>query len=229
MQDTDIVNMTTLLRIIQSIKHKNAEPFKQWLADVGAQKIQESEVQQLRVRLRRKIQEGKVLIHQTVHYRGVTSREQHQQFDEEQSVGLYGMGQHAVVYYRHLPMSALPPDGLPNFISAEEMGIQIFYTTQLGARIEANDSQGEEQIFADAHTVGKAVREILRQLHRPMPEDLPAAPMLKADDWQDEDESPKLPHYQTDWTVIEESDHMASDDEVAILFIDNQQKQTHNS
>ena len=31
MYETDVANMTTVLRIIQSIPSKNAEPFKRWL------------------------------------------------------------------------------------------------------------------------------------------------------------------------------------------------------
>jgi DNA-damage-inducible protein D len=32
LRETDVANMKTVLRIIQSIPSKNAEPFKQWLA-----------------------------------------------------------------------------------------------------------------------------------------------------------------------------------------------------
>jgi hypothetical protein len=38
---TDVVNTETLLRIIQSVPSKNAEPFKRWLAKVGYERIQE--------------------------------------------------------------------------------------------------------------------------------------------------------------------------------------------
>jgi DNA-damage-inducible protein D len=39
---TDCANIETLLRIIQSIPSKKAEPFKQWLAKVGFERIQET-------------------------------------------------------------------------------------------------------------------------------------------------------------------------------------------
>lgn len=38
---TDVVNVETLFRIIQSIPSKKAEPFKKWLAKVGYERIQE--------------------------------------------------------------------------------------------------------------------------------------------------------------------------------------------
>ena len=41
MRETDIVNTQSLLRIIQSIPSPKAEPFKQWLAKVGYERIQE--------------------------------------------------------------------------------------------------------------------------------------------------------------------------------------------
>jgi hypothetical protein len=39
--DTDCTNTKTLFRIIQSVPSKNAEPFKQWLAQVGYDRVQE--------------------------------------------------------------------------------------------------------------------------------------------------------------------------------------------
>ena len=41
MRETDVANAQTLLRIIQSIPSPKAEPFKQWLAKVGYERIQE--------------------------------------------------------------------------------------------------------------------------------------------------------------------------------------------
>jgi DNA-damage-inducible protein D len=43
MRDTDVADNEVLLRIIQSIPSPKAEPFKQWLASVGAERIAEIE------------------------------------------------------------------------------------------------------------------------------------------------------------------------------------------
>ena len=43
MRETDCANTESLLRIIQSIPSPKAEPFKQWLAKVGYERIQEIE------------------------------------------------------------------------------------------------------------------------------------------------------------------------------------------
>ena len=42
MRETDCANVRSLLRIIQSIPSPKAEPFKQWLAKVGYERIQET-------------------------------------------------------------------------------------------------------------------------------------------------------------------------------------------
>ena len=43
MRQTDTANTETIFRVIQSIPSKKAEPFKQWLAKVGYERIQEIE------------------------------------------------------------------------------------------------------------------------------------------------------------------------------------------
>jgi hypothetical protein len=40
---TDVADTETLLRIIQSIPSPKAEPFKQWLAQVGYERVEESQ------------------------------------------------------------------------------------------------------------------------------------------------------------------------------------------
>jgi hypothetical protein len=39
---TDCANIETMFRVIQSIPSKKAEPFKQWLAKVGFERIRET-------------------------------------------------------------------------------------------------------------------------------------------------------------------------------------------
>jgi DNA-damage-inducible protein D len=41
MRETDVADTQSLLRIIQSIPSPKAEPFKQWLAKVGYERMQE--------------------------------------------------------------------------------------------------------------------------------------------------------------------------------------------
>jgi DNA-damage-inducible protein D len=41
MRETDVADTESLLRLIQSIPSPKAEPFKQWLAKVGYERMQE--------------------------------------------------------------------------------------------------------------------------------------------------------------------------------------------
>ena len=43
MRETDVADTEQLLRIVQSIPSPNAEPFKQWLAKIGYERIEESQ------------------------------------------------------------------------------------------------------------------------------------------------------------------------------------------
>jgi DNA-damage-inducible protein D len=47
---TDTATAETLLRIIQSVPHKKAEPFKRWLAKVGYERIQETQDPEIAVK-----------------------------------------------------------------------------------------------------------------------------------------------------------------------------------
>lgn len=42
LRDTDVMNTEQVLRLIQSIPSKKAEPFKLWLAQVGKERIDEA-------------------------------------------------------------------------------------------------------------------------------------------------------------------------------------------
>lgn len=56
---TDTANTETILRIIQSIPSPRAEPFKQWLAKVGYERIQEIEDPELATKRTREIYKAK--------------------------------------------------------------------------------------------------------------------------------------------------------------------------
>ena len=59
MRETDCANVKSLLRIIQSIPSPKAEPFKQWLAQVGYQRMQEIENPELAQKRMKEIYEKK--------------------------------------------------------------------------------------------------------------------------------------------------------------------------
>lgn len=58
-RNTDCANTETMLRIIQSVPSKNAEPFKRWLSKVGYERIQEIEDPELAQQRMKQIYEQK--------------------------------------------------------------------------------------------------------------------------------------------------------------------------
>jgi len=48
-RETDVADVETMFRIIQSIPSPNAEPFKLWLAKVGYERVQEVEDPELAI------------------------------------------------------------------------------------------------------------------------------------------------------------------------------------
>ena len=59
MRETDCANMQGVLRIIQSIPSKKAEPFKQWLAKVGKERLEEIEDPELSMKRMKEVYKQK--------------------------------------------------------------------------------------------------------------------------------------------------------------------------
>lgn len=78
MRLTDTANTEGILRIIQSIPSKKAEPFKQWLASVGAERIEEIADPELAVKRAHEVYKAKGYPQEWIEQRerGITSRNQ---------------------------------------------------------------------------------------------------------------------------------------------------------
>ena len=59
LRPTDCANTKNMLRIIQSIPSPKAEPFKQWLAQVGYERVQEIENPELAQKRMKEIYKAK--------------------------------------------------------------------------------------------------------------------------------------------------------------------------
>jgi len=59
MRETDCANTEAILRIVQSIPSRKAEPFKRWLAKVGYQRVQEIENPELAQKRMKEIYKAK--------------------------------------------------------------------------------------------------------------------------------------------------------------------------
>ena len=204
---TDCANMQILLRLIQSVKSPRAEPFKVWLAELGAVAIQDEEEKALRATYRLQLHHFDAMLHELVTFRVIVTPAQHAALDEANYQGLYEMSNRmALVLHRHLPVTALPSGvGPEGFMGPEELGVHIFQRTQAAARIKDHNSHGE-QVYIDAQDVGTEIRRTLDRLGRPMPESMPRYPMLKITEWLPENEQQFLSQIQWDESADEQGE-----------------------
>ena len=93
MRPTDAADVETMLRIIQSVPSPKAEPVRQWLAQVGAQRLEEVAAglpeEQKRTPLRGEVAEKNSLLADTVTIAGVITRRDFAIFQDYGYMGLY--------------------------------------------------------------------------------------------------------------------------------------------
>lgn len=177
MRETDCADMETMLRIIQSIRSPKAEPFKQWLAGLGAEVIEvrneDSEANEDRRRLeyREQSKEMHKGLHAEIHQRGVRRPREHAEFD---------VRGHKILYDGETPRETeakrgIPPGEGPRWMGSEEMADNIFRDAQSRAYIKRLDIQGKEPVMEAHEAVSQEVRDTIIRLGNTPPEDLPKA------------------------------------------------------
>lgn len=173
LRPTDTADTETLLRIIQSIPSPKAEPFKQWLAGLGADVIAEyiSEEQaedQRRLEYRVPKAEAHKGLHAEIHQRGVRRPEEHAEFDERG---------HKIMYDGESIRESeerrdIPPGEGPSWAGGDTM----FRDVQSRAYIKRMDIRGKEPVMEAHEDVSRAVRKfIIEDLGGTPPEQLPKA------------------------------------------------------
>jgi len=181
MRRTDCANTAGILRILQSIPSPKAEPFKRWLAAVGAAELAEMERTDYRLKLARFDQE----LYELVSYRGIKTDEERQRLRDANFRGLYDVnGEVALIRKRRIPWG-IPPEEV---MDSEELATNGFHRALTAAKIKEENLQGQPAITTAAFTVGRKVRQTLQELGRPMPEDLPLAKRLSRGEWVPEEE-----------------------------------------
>jgi hypothetical protein len=132
MRLTDCADVETLLRVIQSIPSPKAEPFKQWLAGLGADVIDDRTEDQRRLDYRGPKAEAHKELHDEIHQRGVRRRADHAEFDVRGHEALYDGETPRQTEARR----GIPPGEGSNWMSSEEMGDTIFRDVQSRAYIQ---------------------------------------------------------------------------------------------
>lgn len=178
LRESDCADTETLLRIIQSIPSPKAEPFKQWLAGLGAEVIDDrADViddrteDQRRLDLRQPKAETYKGLHAEIHQRGVRRPKEHAEFD---------VRGHKVLYDGETPRETeakrgIPQGELPRWMGSEEMADNIFRDAQSRAFIKRLDIRGKEPVMEAHEAVSQEVRDTIIRLGNAPPEDLPKA------------------------------------------------------
>jgi DNA-damage-inducible protein D len=168
---TDCADTETLLRIIQSIPSPKAEPFKRWLAGLGAEVIDDRTEDQRRLDYRVPKAEAHKGLHAEIHTRGICSRRDHAEFD---------VRGHQELYNGETPRETeekrdIPPGEGPSWMGSEEMGDTIFRDVQSRAYIKRMDITGKVPVTQAHEKVSREVRDTIIRLGNTPPEQLPKA------------------------------------------------------
>ncbi|MBO5606043.1 MAG: hypothetical protein J6E49_07315 [Acidaminococcaceae bacterium] len=177
MRLTDVSTMEQVLRIIQSIPSPKAEPFKLWLAQTGADHLQDLEAaQQLREELNNRMEARKdVRAHNRAladeaHKAGVETNQDYANFQNSGYMGLYN-GEKASDIKRRKGLKK--NQEILDHMGSEELGANLFRITQTEAKLRREGIKDKTAANRAHFEVGNAVRETIKSIGGTMPEDLP--------------------------------------------------------
>ena len=185
MRTTDAADRETLLRIIQSIPSPKAEPFRQWLARVGEERLREEEQPSLAVARLSKLyaRKGytddwigqrvkKILVRGVITAewlgRGARTGKQIAELTTEVHEGTFDVtpGQHLII--KDLP----PNQNLQDSMTGLELALSSLAEETARVLHQERDSQGMDELRRDAHEAGEvggvARREVEARIGHPV-------------------------------------------------------------
>lgn len=179
LRETDAADTETLLRIIQSIPSPKAEPFKQWLAKVGAEKVEEaaqSDVlagmtpEQRAIFLRGQMADRNVSLAEAAAAVGVMPGRDLAIFQDHGYRGLYG-GETArdIAARKGLKRG----QHILDWMGADELAANLFRASQTEQRLRREEIEGKDHANRTHYEVGHAVRQFIDAQGNPLPEQLP--------------------------------------------------------
>ena len=177
LRKTLAATMEQVLRIIQSIPSPKAEPFKLWLAQTGADHLQDLEAaQQLREELnnrmeaRRDVRAHNRALADEAHKAGVETNQDYANFQNSGYMGLYN-GEKAADIKRRKGLKK--NQEILDHMGSEELGANLFRITQTEAKLRREGIKDKTAANRAHFAVGNAVRETIKSIGGTMPEDLP--------------------------------------------------------
>ncbi|MBA3822391.1 MAG: hypothetical protein H0X24_00645 [Ktedonobacterales bacterium] len=190
MRATDCANAEALLRIVQSVRSPNAEPFKVWLARVGAMIMDDTQEHTERISHRTRLFYFDRELHQEAAMHGVTTDHEHAILEDANWAGLYRVGGEVDLIRTYRP-GRFPGD-LEATMGSTELGANIFQRVLAKQVIADRNLTGIGPIAGAARDVGQVVREALAQTGTAMPEDMPQYPPLMPGEWMPADHPSRI-------------------------------------
>lgn len=177
MRLTDVANTEQLLRIIQSIPSPKAEPFKLWMAQLGADRIHDIEAAEAlskeidqRLAARDDVRQHNISLADAAFASGVKTSLDFARFQNSGYMGLYG-GETASDIKRRKGLKK--SQEILDHMNSEELGANLFRITQAEAKLRREKVQSKEEANKVHFKVGHIVRKTIESLGGTMPEKLP--------------------------------------------------------
>lgn len=176
MRETDAANVETMLRIIESIPSPKAEPFKLWLAKVGAERLEEAaaslDESGQRILIRGEVADKNLMLNDAAAAAGVLTRRDFAIFHDRGYQGMYNGEKENDIHQRK---GLARGDSILDWMGSEELAANLFRITQTEAKLrrERETITTKEAANQTHYEVGKKVRQTIAELGGTMPEDLP--------------------------------------------------------
>lgn len=169
-----------VLRVIQSVPSPKAEPFKRWLAQVGYERIQESNTpatldalseSQRRLMLRDELTLHNKHLAAAAKGAGVETPVDYAVFQDHGYKGLYGgLGAKDIHARKGLKKS----QKILDHMGSTELAANLFRATQAEDKLRREDIKGKAAANRTHLEVGLKVRQTIQELGGAMPENLPS-------------------------------------------------------
>jgi DNA-damage-inducible protein D len=177
MYKTDAADTETMLRITMSIPSPKAEPVRQWLAQVGAQRLNEVVAEldenQRRLLLRGEFTERNNRLMDAASAAGIISQRDFAIFQDFGYKGLYnGETARDIAARKGLAKG----ERILDHMGSTELGANIFRATATDdvlRRMQAERPVGQTEANATHYAVGKEIRGLIERIGGTMPEALP--------------------------------------------------------
>ncbi len=130
--------------------------------------------QQARIEIRLQVAEGNKNLSEAAAQAGVRS-ESFGVFHDSGYLGLYAMDSEDIRLHKDIPEGS----EILDHMGSEELAANLFRITQTDGKLRRERIVGEDRAIETHFGVGRAIRYTLRELHAPLPEDLPSAPSIR--------------------------------------------------